>query len=73
MEPPLEADYGQTGRRWAPYVWYSCSEIYEEQEVSWYNRDKTYSLGGRVEPIHMEDSVIIYILVHLEARASKDG
>lgn len=42
-------------------AWYSVPEIYEEQEVGGYITETNIQPAVVLEPIHMEDSVIIYI------------
>ena len=42
-------------------AWYSVPEIYEEQEVEGYITETNIQPAVVLEPIHMEDSVIIYI------------
>lgn len=57
----FEADYVTDNDDGPHTAWYSVPEIYEEQEVEGYITETNIQPAVVLEPIHMEDSVIIYI------------
>ena len=61
MEPPFEADYVTDNDDGPHTAWYSVPEVYEEQEVGGYITETNIQPAVVLEPIYMEDGVIIYI------------